>query len=208
MTYSAEFARMRRRELLQIASAAMLAGGLPKADAQDCTNLTHGTITETKPYTAQFFTPAELTLLDRAMELILPADDHSPGAHEAQVPLFADLIVASSPNDVKEDWRSGLRLLARELETSSLDSCLAKAAANEQKPETVLDLFFVKLKQMTVEGYYTSRIGIHQDLQYQGNTYLKEFKGCTHAEHQARADACLGVDCRGAAVAMVDQPAG
>jgi hypothetical protein len=38
---------------------------------------------------------------------------------------------------------------------------------------------------MTIDGYYTSEIGIKKELQYKGNTYLKEFKGCTHPEHQS-----------------------
>jgi hypothetical protein len=38
---------------------------------------------------------------------------------------------------------------------------------------------------MTVDGYYTSSIGIHQELRYQGNAYLKEFIGCTHPEHRS-----------------------
>jgi hypothetical protein len=169
-----------RRKLLQLAPAAFLV----RLNAETCTN-NHDGSAEAKPYTAQFFTPDEMKLLDRVMEKIIPTDDHSPGAHEAKVPLFADLMVSTSPDDVREDWRGGLRLLAAELKTSSLDDWLAKASANQQDPATALDLFFVKLKQMTVEGYYTSRIGILQDLKYQGNTYLREFNGCTHPEHQA-----------------------
>jgi len=34
------------------------------------------------------------------------------------------------------------------------------------------------VKRATIEGYYTSAIGIHQGLQYQGNTALSEFPGC------------------------------
>jgi hypothetical protein len=196
-----------RRKLLQLTSAGMLSGRLPVVNAETCTNSNHGSITETKPYTAQFFTPEELTLLDRVMEAIIPADDHSPGAHEAQVPLFADLIVSTSPDDVKQDWRAGLKVLASELMTSPLDKVLAEPSMNQRNPQTVLDVFFVKLKQMTVEGYYTSRIGIHQDLQYEGNTYVKEFKGCTHAEHQTRARGLLGTDSCGPA-ALGDQQAG
>jgi hypothetical protein len=33
---------------------------------------------------------------------------------------------------------------------------------------------------MTVNGYYSSEIGIHQDLEYQGNTYVAEFPECTN----------------------------
>jgi hypothetical protein len=172
--------RIPRRKLLQLAPAAFLV----RLNAETCTNNHHGS-DETKPYTVQFFTADEMKLLDAVMEKIIPADDHSPGAHEAGVPLFADLMVATSPDDVKEDWRGGLRVLETELETSSLDEWLARASTNQEDPLTVLDLFFVKLKQMTVDGYYTSSIGIHKDLEYQGNTYLREFHGCTHPEHQA-----------------------
>lgn len=184
MNDSSDGAKIPRRKLIQFASAAFLAQALPVFNGETCPNNTHSGLPETKPYTVQFFTPDEIQLLDAVMEKIIPSDEHSPGAHEAQVPQFADLMVATSPNDVKDDWRSGLRLLADEVERSSLDDWLAHSAANERDPVTVLDLFFVKLKQMTVDGYYTSRIGIHQDLEYQGNTYLREFKGCTHAEHQ------------------------
>jgi hypothetical protein len=42
----------------------------------------------------------------------------------------------------------------------------------------------VVLKQMTVNGYYTSSIGIHKDMEYVGNTYLAAYPECTHPEHQ------------------------
>ena len=41
-----------------------------------------------------------------------------------------------------------------------------------------------ELKQMTVDGYYTSATAIHQDMEYLGNTYLAAFPECTHPEHQ------------------------
>ena len=33
-------------------------------------------------------------------------------------------------------------------------------------------------KQATVYAYYTSSIGIHQELRYKGNVFIKEFVGC------------------------------
>jgi hypothetical protein len=33
------------------------------------------------------------------------------------------------------------------------------------------------LKQGTLHGYYTSSIGIHQEMDYKGNTLLQEFVG-------------------------------
>ena len=61
---------------------------------------------------------------------------------------------------------------------------LARAATGEANPQSELERFFVTLKHMTVNGYYSSEIGIHQDLEYQGNTYLSEFPECTHPDHR------------------------
>jgi hypothetical protein len=49
---------------------------------------------------------------------------------------------------------------------------------------TLEERFFVAVKQSTVDGYYLSDVGIHQELQYQGNAVLAEFPGCTHEEHK------------------------
>ena len=46
------------------------------------------------------------------------------------------------------------------------------------------DPFFRLVKGMTVDGYYTSQEGLAGELGWHGNTFLSEFKGCTHPEHQ------------------------
>jgi hypothetical protein len=56
-------------------------------------------------------------------------------------------------------------------------------AAHETKPSSDLEKFFVQLKLATIDGYYTSEVGIHKDLRYKGNTVLAEFPGCSHPEH-------------------------
>ncbi len=118
------------------------------------------------------------------MEMIIPADNHSPGAHAVKTDLFADLMVATSDDAVKKQWRDGVRLIREEAARSSLAEALRKAATNEENPKTELERFFVLLKEMTVNGYYTSATAIHQDMQYLGNTYLGAFPGCTHPGHQ------------------------
>jgi phage/plasmid primase-like uncharacterized protein len=132
----------------------------------------------------QFFSEEESLLLDQLMEMIIPADDHSPGAHEAQTHSFADLMVAGSSDSVKKHWQDGIRQIREQARDSSLGDVLQKAAANEENPKTDLERFFVSLKLMTVNGYYTSATGIHKDMEYVGNTYLAAFPGCTHPEHQ------------------------
>ena len=135
-------------------------------------------------YTLQFFSEEESSLLDQLMEMIIPADDHSPGAHDAATNLFADLMVATSDAAVKKQWQDGIRLIREEATSSSLAETLRRAAANEENPNTDLERFFVLLKQMTVNGYYTSATGIHKEMEYIGNTYLAAFPECTHPEHQ------------------------
>lgn len=128
-------------------------------------------------YHLRFFNRQEIDLLDRLMEMIIPADEHSPGAHAAQVSLFADLMVATSDDRLKRLWRKGLQLVRDEAARSSLDAALAKSAENEGNPRNELDRFYGRLKAMTINGYYTSAIGIHRDLRYQGNTFLPSFPG-------------------------------
>ena len=91
-------------------------------------------------------------------------------AQAAQVSLFADRTVSADAQ--KSDWRKGLHLFREEAEKFFFSEVLARASAGEAKPQTDLEQFVVTLKQITVVGYYSSEIGIHQDLEYQGNTYL------------------------------------
>jgi hypothetical protein len=173
---------MERREVLKLVALTALSQKLNALPGAAMVHM-HGAPVAT-PYTLQFFSEDEARLLDQWMELIIPPDDHSPGAHEAQTNLFADLMVATGSAAVQQHWRDGIRLMREEASRTSLAEALHKAAAAEENPRTNLDHFFVSLKQMTVNGYYTSATGIHKDLQYVGNAYLGAFPECTHPEHQ------------------------
>jgi len=163
---------MRRRTAIKMVALSVLGfpGELP---------LPPLTAWSAQKYKLRFFTAEENVLLDQLMEMVIPADAHSPGAHGAQVSLFADLMVATSSDAIRKQWREGLKLIEEVAAQSSLAEALAKAAAHEEHPTTNLEHFFAALKRMTVNGYYTSEIGIHRDLEYQGNTYLNQFPGCT-----------------------------
>src|SRR5947208_16392160 len=57
----------------------------------------------------RFLTPEQFALLDELTELIIPADDHSPGARAAEVARYIDCRLAESPEpDWQAPWRSGL----------------------------------------------------------------------------------------------------
>jgi hypothetical protein len=96
--------------------------------------------------------------------------------------------------DLQERWKSGLNLVEMEAQkranktflkcsAAEQDSILGAMAAGEADPKTELERFFALLKLMTIDGYYTSAIGIHRELQYKGNAVLARFPGCSHLDH-------------------------
>ena len=143
----------------------------------------------------RFFNHQEMETIAAISDLIIPTDEHSPGARVAGVSGFIDLMVNESSNEIKALWRDGLaavdRMSERQFSAAFNQageehqiSLLKAISRNERRPRTIEERFFLAIKGLTVDGYYTSAIGIHQDLQYKGNAYLKEFVGCTHPEHK------------------------
>lgn len=142
----------------------------------------------------RFFTTAQHRTVDRLTDLIIPTDSHSPGASAARVADFIDYLLSAAEASEQQLWRDGLSELNRETARRwkrPFDDCtpaqqievLTELARAESSPRSTLERLFVRLKDRTIQGYYTSEIGIHQDLRYKGNTYLDEFVGCTHPEH-------------------------
>jgi hypothetical protein len=54
---------------------------------------------------------------------------------------------------------------------------ISHIATNEKNPQTPDDHFFMELKLSTADAYYSSKIGIHQEMEYKGNVLLPEFAG-------------------------------
>jgi len=144
----------------------------------------------------RFFNVQEMAAITAIADLIIPPDERSPGAKATGVPGFIDLMVSESPSEVKTLWRDGLAAIesisqknfSAAFNSAGIErqvSLLKAISKNERKPKRIEERFFVAIKSLTVDGYYTSQIGIHQELQYKGNAYLKEFVGCTHPEHSS-----------------------
>ena len=192
----------RREALKGIGASAGVIATLPvlgsSAAAQDqAAHMHHSaqTAVQKKSAPLKFFTEEENRAVIEMSERIIPADDSSPGAKAARVNEYIDLILSESPEDVKRTWREGLAAVnkmsrdkySKTFADASVDQqveLLKQISKNERNPTTVEERFFRTVKNATVDGYYTSEIGIHQELHYKGNSYLKEFPGCTHAEHQ------------------------
>jgi hypothetical protein len=137
-----------------------------------------------------FFTPAQYALVEELSETIIPADSHSGGAKAAKVADYIQQIVGSSVDEQKRAlWLEGLRLIDA-MSQHRVGKSFVDASSDERialltilsDHDDLTDLpeiqFFHQLKRLTARGYYTSKIGIHDDLEYKGNRVLAEFVGC------------------------------
>jgi gluconate 2-dehydrogenase gamma chain len=196
---------MSRRDAIKSLGAGVIAS-LPvlgsTANAQDKAMADHMNHTAPKATAAakkaaplKFFTEAENKTLIELSERIIPTDDNSPGAKEARVSEYIDMIASIANDQTKKEWRDGLAAInkmsrdkfAKEFADATEQQqvqLLTEISKNERSPKSVEEKFFKMMKNATIDGYYTSEIGIKQELKYRGNTYLKEFTGCTHPEHQ------------------------
>jgi len=163
------------------------------------------------PPQLKVLTTAQYQTVEALVEAIIPADERSPGAKEARVADYIDLLLSEAPVSLKQRWLNGLSALDAEssarfgspflrLPAARMEALLAEISRNELRKEdesqppqvdtllgevrrpdprqTPLQVFFADTKQATIHGYYTSEIGIHQELRYQGNKMLAEFVGC------------------------------
>ena len=151
-------------------------------------------------YAPLFFKPEEFETVQILTEMIIPTDDQ-PGAREAQVARYLDFLLYSAAEfqlALQDQWVQGLTQLDqastakegrpfRKLALAERTKLLTEMSLPEHEPKAHHPgfEFFRLVKEMTVEGFYTSRVGLIDVLGYRGLTYLDEFPGCTHPEHQS-----------------------
>jgi len=187
-----------RRKLLQLTGTAVGAAIVPTPTLTDKVKSpsSHSSKALEPGRTNRFLTPQQLTLVEELTETIIPSDGRSGGAKAAKVADYIDRILRETSNDEeKEIWREGFRLIDLmsrrqsgksfvELSPEQRIAVLKVLSDNAEVAELPEIRFFNALKHLTVEGYYTSRIGILEELQYKGNTVLEEFVGCEDAHHE------------------------
>jgi Gluconate 2-dehydrogenase subunit 3 len=178
-------ADLTRRQLLEVAAGAVVATQLLAAAPAAVS----AAGAEAAGVVPGFFTAAELKLVDELTEMIIPTDEHSPGARDAKVAAYIDARLAEAfDKGVRTRWRAGLQAIdaaAKAAHNHAFMQCtsderlaiLTKIAEGERNPQTPVERFFVELKQTTVKGYYSSEIGIHKEMEYKGNTLQEEYSG-------------------------------
>ena len=181
-----------RRELLRRIGAAITVGAagewLPAQEAQHV----HQAMTQEKaaqkgPYRPKALTGHEYATLRSLADLILPADEHSPGALEAGAADFIDFLCAAS-DEMRDIYTGGIAWLDDEMrrryegrdflgakpeqQTALLD--LIAYRKNESPELNPGIAFFTWARRMVADAYYTSPIGM-KDLGYMGNSAMSQF---------------------------------
>jgi glucoside 3-dehydrogenase (cytochrome c) hitch-hiker subunit len=137
----------------------------------------------------KFFNPAQLLVISRMTDLIIPPTD-TPGAAAAGVPAYIDLVVNEDPS-LQATFKEGLSRLDTIATSKSANSTFLQLT-EPQQVEILTSLsqaagkdgdFFHAIKNLTADGYYTSRIGLIQELGYNGDAVLTAFPESTIPEH-------------------------
>jgi gluconate 2-dehydrogenase gamma chain len=184
-----------RRTLLRSLTMGVVAGSVMRVIPLEAAEYTHHMIEAEKgdagSYVQKFFDAHAYKTLQTLCEAIIPADSDAGGAIEAGAPEFIDLLTSEN-EEYQAKLGSGLKWLDAAC-TARYSKAYLDGTPQQQKE--ILDLiafrknaeqdaslkqgieFFAFLRNMTADGFFTSKIGIKY-LGYKGNTYLTEFPGC------------------------------
>src|SRR5712671_5429460 len=151
-------------------------------------------------YVPQFFKPDQFATVKLLAGMILPTDDE-PGANEANVADYIDFVVFAAREfepSMQHEWIEGLTFLDgasqkqfgkpfRSAAETDRVKLLTEISLRERDPTAHHEgyAFFRLVKDITVEGFYTSKVGLINVLNYHEMNYMAEFPGCTHPEHQS-----------------------
>jgi gluconate 2-dehydrogenase gamma chain len=189
-------AEISRRDILKNLAIGAAGGSVLQMIPAKAAELAHQMIQKEKAagagkYSPKFFPPHQYQTLVFLCDAIIPKDEVSGGAVEAGAPEFIDLLTSEN-EEYQEIFGGGLMWLDNFC-ADRYERVFLECAPPQQKE--ALDLiaytknisadsglsqgvaFFAKLRKLTCDGFYTSKIGI-EDLKYIGNTALAEFPGC------------------------------
>ncbi len=184
-----------RRKILRMLSTAAAAATFPGFSKWSFAfSHLRGGLAQIKPaaYQPLFFTMAEYRLIERLASIIIPTDN-TPGANEAGVAEFIDLMT-SRDGELQNSFRSGLRwlnshskrlqgkpflALSPEQQTTLLEPLAYKNKF--RKGEEPGREFFKQMLEYTVMGFYTSEVGL-KELDFPGLRFYAQSPACPHAK--------------------------
>ncbi|MEJ7604854.1 MAG: gluconate 2-dehydrogenase subunit 3 family protein [Bryobacteraceae bacterium] len=183
-----------RREALKIIGAISATCAFPFASNDLYGQHVHPGAGKEAVYLPRYFSAEQMRIVSRIADLIIPPSD-TPGAVGAGVPAYIDLVISQN-QAMQKTFRDGIEWLNQKAledhkkafadltleEQSSLLRPLCNLADAKQFEHAGV-LFFDSIKSVTADGYYTSKVGLMQELGYNGNTVLADFPTVAVPEH-------------------------
>ena len=182
---------MQRRDLVHLLAVAPLAAAFQWApeSVRQAALQARAAIKRGSPFEPKVFTSHEWETVRMLVDLIIPKDDRSGSATDAGVPEYMDFMLNDRP-DGQTPMRGGLAWLDNECYERSGKTFVASSEAErtavlddvawpkKARPEMSQGVaFFNMFRDMTASGFWTSKMGV-TDLDYRGNTFVAEWKGC------------------------------
>lgn len=151
-------------------------------------------------YTPKFFSAEELELVATLGELILPQTE-TPGARQAKAHEHIDLVLSEETPVVQRAFRNGLAWVerrSRELHNNHFvklnaeqQNAILKHMSESKSASTAEEsgrTFFLDLRKRVVFAYYTSEVGLRNELDYKGKQVMGHWKGCQHADRHGDSE--------------------
>jgi hypothetical protein len=160
----------RRQALTHLATAFVAAGTIDRLSAEGVHQLVQQAVVA-GPYTPKALSAQQFRTLERLTDLILPVDHDTPGAVQAGVPAWIDMLLNANA-ELKATYVAGLTWLDTTLQArngtdfasapTAQQTALLDQIAFQKNRSPELDPgidFFILARRMTVDGYYTSPVG-------------------------------------------------
>ncbi len=138
-------------------------------------------------------TPSQFETVGTLVESIIPTTE-TPGAKAALVDRYIDGVLRTANATTRTRFLDGLAWIDARSQalfnttfsgaTAAQQTDLLTRLAAEPSAETDAGTqFFTAIKSMTITGYYTTEIGLRQELGDPGVLVLPSYPGCQHPEH-------------------------
>ena len=186
-----------RRDILRTLAVGAVTGSVLQIIPAEAAEYIHQMVRKEKAvspagnYSPKYFSATQYALLVALCDAIIPKDEKCGGAVEGGAPEFIDLLTSENEkyqlklsgglfwldNFCTDRYGKPFLDCASEQKKEALDLIAFRKNAKQDPSLGPGVSFFSLLRNLTCDGYYTSKIGI-ADLGYIGNTSLREFPGC------------------------------
>lgn len=156
----------------------------------------HQAAARAAPWVPKVLSPAQNQAVIALSEAIIPQTD-TAGAAKAGVNQFIDAVIAEASPADRQKFLDGLAWIDARSQRDA-GAPFAKATVEQQTALlTAISVtgtpapddapgaeFFTAIKSLTITGYYTSEVGMREEMGDTGQMFFLEYPGCTHAEHK------------------------